>query len=693
MKQRFTLLAMVLLTLGLQAQNYQPIITKKEPVTDTFYTKYIINDDYRWLENTSSDEVKAWIKKENKQSKNYLSKIKDEDIYEKAVRYNKVKIPTFSSSEKKYKFRLVYNYETTTPVLQFKGPGYQTYKTLVDPNELSQTDLITIEGYEVSEHEQYLAYQYSRNGSDKHEMKIVTLPYGTELPDHLTNVMFSNVVWYHDGFFYSTFENKNNFGVTTHQKVFYHKLRTGQFQDTLVFERKGYPENWFTYGKTRDNKFFVLKETFLNKEKYNIFYFNLKEDHFRVKPLLINLKTDINILAFTKEKFVGYTAPVSGTGIIVEVDPLHPMHWKALTPSFSEATLYHVKFLDDKIAAIYQTSKQPILAILNYSGVVLSTLKMPLATSAEIDGYDKKNNELYFHYSSFIVPPIVNHINLSTFKVKLYGKTEYNFDFKSLIFKQVEYPSNDSTMIPMTLVYKRGIEKNGENPTLLKAYGGFGVISTPKFNPFIVDFVERGGVFAFAYIRGGGEKGKKWAEAGRGVNKQQSFDDFIAGAQYLINQKFTGPDKLAIYGASNGGLVVAAAAIQRPDLFKVVIPQAAPLDMIRFEKFTIGNMHIHEYGTVTDSLSFTQLLHYSPYHNIKEDVNYPAMLIITSDNDDRVPPFHSYKFAAKLQSRTAQENPVLLKVFKQAGHYGASTYKDSRRSYIDLYSFILNTLR
>ena len=693
MKAIFVSLFLILFTIGIKAQSYQAIISKKEPVVDTFYSKYIIKDDYRWLENVHSDEVKEWIKKENKQSKKYLSRLKGRSaIYDEISKYSKVKALTVTRQPSDYKFRFVYYNETSSAVLQMKGPGYESYKTLVDPNELSQTDVITISNYWVSEDNQYLAYQFSRNGSDKHEVKVVTLPQGKALPDYLHDVMFSNIVWYHDGFFYSTFENKSNFGVTTHQKVYYHKLETGQFMDTLVFERPHYPENTFTYKLSTDGDYFLLKEKFTSKDKYNIFYFNVKKDHFRVKPLLVNLKTDFNIVSFKKDKFVGYTEPKAGTGMIVEVDPLHPMKWKALTPSFSEARLHDALFLPDYIAAIYQTVTQPILAILNYSGVVLSTLKMPLATTAYIDEYDSKNNELFFHYSSYIVPPIVNHINLATYKVEPYKKTEYNFDFKALTFEQIEYPSNDSTMIPMTLVYKKGIKKNGNNPTLLEAYGGFGLVSTPHFNPEVVYFVEHGGVYAFAYIRGGGEKGKKWADAGRGVNKQQSFDDFIAAAEYLIKQQLTRPEKLAIHGASNGGLVVAVAAIRRPKLFKVVVPEVAPTDMLRFEKFTIGSLHHDEYGTITDSLSFTRLLKYSPYQNIKEDVNYPAMLILTSDNDDRVPPLHSYKFAARLQSRPAQTNPVLLKVEKDAGHNGAVTYLGLKKSVIDYYSFIMNTL-
>jgi prolyl oligopeptidase len=244
----------------------------------------------------------------------------------------------------------------------------------------------------------------------------------------------------------------------------------------------------------------------------------------------------------------------------------------------------------------------------------------------------------------------------------------------------------------MILVYKKGLKLNGSNPTILKAYGGFGIVSPPSFDPGIVYFIENGGIFAFANIRGGGDKGKDWARKGRGINKQNSFNDFISAAEYLIKNNYTCKEKLAATGASNGGLVVAVAAIQRPDLFKTVVPEVAPLDMIRLEKFTVGHWNTSEYGTVKDSLEFKNLLDYSPYHNIRPEINYPSMLVVTSENDDRVPPFQSYKFVAELQNRTAQKNPVILKIEKKSGHYGASTLNTSVKATADIYGFIMYEL-
>lgn len=317
---------------------------------------------------------------------------------------------------------------------------------------------------------------------------------------------------------------------------------------------------------------------------------------------------------------------------------------------------------------------------------------MPVATSLRGFSGEFYDEELLFSFSSYTLPPVVYKFNIRNFRRELAGQSTITFDYKDIEYKEVEYLSTDSALVSMTLVYEKGLELDGNNPTLLKAYGGFGRISQPYFNPGVVHFIKKGGVFAFAGIRGGGEKGYDWASAGRGDKKQNSFDDFIAAAEYLIENKYTNPSKLASTGASNGGLVVAAAAVQRPDLFAAVVPVVAPFDMIRFENFTVGHFHTDEYGTVKDSLGFQNLLSYSPLHNIQKEVNYPSMLVVTSDHDDRVPPFHSYKFIAEMQSREAQKNPILLKVEKNSGHYGAETFNSTIQERADLFGFVLYEL-
>ena len=376
----------------------------------------------------------------------------------------------------------------------------------------------------------------------------------------------------------------------------------------------------------------------------------------------------------------------------MEIDPLNPLKWREIVPEYTESLLMDVIPFADRIVTVYQNDQHPIISVFDYAGNVLDNHKFPVGSSIKGFSGQSTDEELLYSFNSYTIPPVVYKFNIKTFKTELTEQTAVTFDWKTIEYKEVEYMNKDSLMVPMMLVYGKGMKPEGTNPTILEAYGGFGTVERPSFDPGIVYFIKHGGIYAFANIRGGGDKGKEWAKKGRGIYKQNSFYDFISAAEYLIKNKYTSPGKLASTGASNGGLVVAVAAIQRPDLFRAVVPVVAPLDMLRFEKFTVGTMHTNEYGTVKDSLSFTKLLDYSPYHNIKEGVNYPSMLVITSDHDDRVPPFHSYKFVAKLQSRSAQKNPVILKVEKNAGHNGASTLLTDVKEMADIYGFIMYEL-
>ncbi|NTV83239.1 MAG: S9 family peptidase, partial [Bacteroidales bacterium] len=303
---------------------------------------------------------------------------------------------------------------------------------------------------------------------------------------------------------------------------------------------------------------------------------------------------------------------------------------------------------------------------------------------------EKNDKQLTFSYSGYTQPPMVYILDTETFKMTPLGATVENFDHTLFETKELEYQSFDGTKVPLFLIHKKSLDLGKPNPAILSAYGGFGAIVVPGFDPGIVHFLMNDGIYAFANIRGGGDNGAEWAEMGRGKYKQNSFDDFIAAAEFLIDSGFTSSEKLAITGASNGGLVVGVAMTQRPELFKVAVPVVAPFDMIRFEKFTIGHLHQDEYGSVSDSAGFFSLLSYSPLQNIKEDVDYPATLVMKSENDDRVPPFHSYKFVARLQNRQAQKNPVLLSVAKDAGHSGATgSFKSSLKEEADMYDFIM----
>lgn len=670
------------------SQSQEPIYTEKVPVIDTYF-EVEITDNYRWLENTSSIETKQWIENQSNNSKKFLKTAsRKTNSFLSIDKYTHTK---FENPIKKGNFYFNYYYTSlfSRPSLFVKTGIKKASRKLIEPSQISSSEVINLKGFAVSKNMELLAFQFGREGSDWAEMMIVKISNGKILKDHLKGLKFSNISWLNNGFFYSTYDQINKFGKTLNNKIFYHEIGNQQTDDKLVFARKNNPEAYFEYLTTSDERFLIIKEKDESKGNTSIFYIDYHSEKKALKPLFYNIEYNIDIVDSHNGKFIATTTKDANNGRIIEIDPKTPFKWKEIAPNYSSELLLRVLPFSDRIVTIYQSNQRPILVVINYEGNVLYRLDFPIGSSIGGFSGDKTDEEFLFYLKSYTVPPVVFKFNIKTFEKKLTQKTGVTYKYSDIVYKEVEYYSKDSLKIPMILVHRDDIKLDGKNPTILKAYGGFGIVSSPSFDPGIVHFIRNGGIFAFANIRGGGDKGVQWATDGKGLNKQNSFDDFISGAEYLINNNYTNNNKLAITGGSNGGLVVAAAAIQRPDLFKVVVPIVAPLDMLRFEKFTVGRFHTDEYGTVTDSIGFKNLLDYSPFHNIKENINYPATLVVTSDNDDRVPPFHSYKFVAKLQNRKSQINPILLKVEKNAGHYGSSNYMSDIKEKADIYGFIL----
>jgi len=662
-------------------------------VVDTFFQSYLIEDKYRWLEDVDSQETKDWIEQQNSSGKKYLSKAVNNTNSRNSI--DRYAFTEYQHPQKMgdYYFTYAYYNNISVPALFYQTSLNDDAQILVDPNFISQKDEIRLNGYAVSKNSKLLAYKFTRNGSDWNEIKIISLKTGIHKDDHLTGIKFSGISWLGDGFFYSTVSQNGQFGEISGEKIFYHKIGDEQQSDKLIFERKNNPSATFDCLTTSDERFFILKEFVGKNGLKNFFYIDYESESPTLQPLLTNLtKYNIEIIDSHEGKFIATETSVSNNGSILEIDPANPLKWRAIAPEFSKSLLLHVIPFNDRIVAVYQANQHPIISVLDYAGTVLDNLELPVATSVGGFSGNSYDEELLFEYTSYTIPPNVFKFNIRTFKLEVTKQTTVTFDFENIEYKEVECITKDSVVIPMILVYEKGLKLDGTNPAIIKAYGGFNVVSPPSFDPGIVYFIKQGGVFAFANIRGGGEKGEEWAFEGRGENKQNSYDDFIAASEFLIEHKYTNKGKLASTGGSNGGLVVAVAAIQRPDLYKVVVPVVAPFDMLRLEKFTVGHFNTGEFGTVTDSISFTRLLSYSPYQNIKETVNYPAMLVITSENDDRVPPFNSYKFVARMQSRKAQQNPIILKIEADAGHYGASTLSKKMKKKIDVYGFIVNEL-
>ncbi|WP_091152927.1 prolyl oligopeptidase family serine peptidase [Mucilaginibacter pineti] len=676
------------------AQTITYPVASVRPVTEEFYNKYKIIDDYRWMENLRDPELKKWVNDENKISNQFINRASGKN---NTYRYiDGIANVIYKDPVKKGKYYFTYAYQNDydVPALFVQNTIKDNDPTIiVDPNFISHKDKIVLKDYEVSADSKYLAYEFSRNGSDWAEI-MVTVIRGQSLDDHLVNVKFSNIAWQSNGFFYSTYPPVSNMGKTQGQTVYYHKIGTPQSSDSLIFKRND-PNIRFNFLTTSDSRFFVLSEHNPNTGKNNYFYIDYKDAEPTLKPLLLNLKFAIDVIDSHNGKLIATTLHEADNGSIVEIDPANPREWKPLAPSYSEAVLMKTVPLKDKIISVYQAKLHPEIVATDYDGKVLGKRSFPIGTSIRGLRGLPDDKELSYSYQSYTRPPVVFSINTDNYVSTLTRPSTVRFDYENFVYQESEYVTHDSVKVPILLIYKKGLKLNGNNPTLLEAYGGFGVINTPSFDPGIVYFLNNGGVYAYACIRGGGELGNQWAKGGKGLNKQNSFNDFISGAEYLIKQGYTSPAKLAISGASNGGLVVAEAAIQRPDLFKAAIPVVAPLDMLRFENFTVGQFHTGEYGSVADSAGFKQLYNYSPYNNIKANVNYPSMLIITSENDDRVPPLHSFKFTAKLQSRPVQTNPILLLVNKQAGHYGTgdNSLVAELEEKASLYAFIIETLK
>lgn len=671
-------------------QNLNYPMTRQLVVVDTFFNQ-VVTDEYRWLEEMQSSECQAWIEQQNQLTKKELKKAASKGNSFQAINRLAYVRYDFPKKQGEYYFTYAYQDNLNERVLFVQNSLRDSPALLVDPKFISKNESVSIADYSCSKDSKYLAYEFNRNGSDWGEIKVVNIKTGIHLSDHLKQVKFSSIAWKDNGFYYSTYPNQGN-GQTQGQEVYYHQLNTEQSADKLVFKRSANPHAYFRFFTTSDERYLILKEIDEKKGVINIFYIDFESDNLDLYPLLTKLtfNDDLTILDNYGDDLIALSRKDGNNGFVVKINPSNPRVWTSVIPEYDSAVLMHIKLLEEQIIGVYQSSGKQKIIMFDYDGNVLKALELPLGFSSSGFEGEKTDKQLLFSYESYTQPKIVYILNVETLELKPLRATIVNFDYTQYETLELVYESFDGVPVPMLMVYKKGIDLKGDNPTLLKAYGGFGIVEEPRFDPGIVHFLDQGGIFVFANIRGGGDNGRDWQEQGSGLNKQNSFKDFIAAAEYLIHEGYTSPQKLAITGASNGGLVVGVAMTQRPDLFKVAVPVVAPMDMLRFENFTVGHLHRDEYGSVADSSGFQRLFQYSPLHNIHSDVNYPATLIMTSEFDDRVPPLHSYKFVAKMQNRAAQKSPVLLRVERSAGHYGAAgSLFDRLQEQSDMYDFIL----
>lgn len=690
MKIYSLLLIIVLFSTEIYSQEF--FETKKNPTAITKH-KISYHDDYSWLENMRSEEVDRWVNKQNEFTDSRLLEIsKTNSLVSKIKEYDTR--TTYSLPDKKGKyFYARYRKDKKKPAsLYFMKSLDDEPIEIVNPNKIYPEKNVTLSGYFPSKNSANLAYKISIDGSDKQEIRFVDLFKNKNLDDVLKNVKFSNVSWNKDrGIFYKQNSNKDFFAQDSTFKLYYHKIGDVQDSDELIFDatKSGNSFSFFT----SINKLFLI-ETNKTDGRKNYYFSELENDNFNLNKFIENDDSNFEFINYYKGR-VYFTSKKMNWGDVRSFDIQDRRDEKTVIPQIYTHLLEQTFFSDDYLICKYKTLGKYYIIFYDYDGKLIRKIEVPNGMDIEFMNFDKETKDFYFGVHSYTLPFRNFKVNIET------GKQQPFFSLanppKPTLFplnyfetKTITYKSRDNVDIPITIVYKKGVLLDGNNPTLLEAYGGFGSVSSPYYDTGLLYFLEKGGVFAYAEIRGGGEKGEKWHEDGMGLKKMNCFNDFIDAAEYLIKEKYTSPNKLAITGTSQGGLLVGVAITKRPDLFKLAIPKVGAFDMINFDQFTVGNHHYREYGNVKNEADFINLLSYSPYHNVKKEVNYPTTLIITSENDDRVPPLHSYKFAAELQNRTAQKNSIYLKTTKKAGHNGdSSTYEKRLNEKAEFYSFLM----
>lgn len=661
-----------------------PATHTADHVEDYHGTK--LPDPYRWLEDDRSAETADWVKRQNEVTFGHLDKIPFRETLRKRLEqvYNYPKISAPSHRKGYFFFSKNDGLQNQSIVYWQKGEAGAP-QVLLDPNTWSKDGTTRLAGTALSENVKYLAYSVSVAGSDWTEIRVLDLATGKPTTDVIQWVKVSATSWNgDDGFFYSRYPAP----VDTTQKlsaknenhlVYYHKLGTSQAQDQLVYEDPKNPQRFHFAGVTEDDRYLILNisDRGTGKKGNALSIKEIKNLNGPWLSIITGFDDNYSIVTTTADgKLIVETDKDAPNGKVVLIDPANPAeaNWKLLIAEQKEV-LDGVGTAGGKLFAQYSKDVTSRVYVYSMDGKQEREVKLPGLGVAGGFGGNREDGFLFYTYNSFNTPSQVYRYDIKTGESKLFRKTEVPFDPSQFEVKQVFFTSKDGTRVPMFIVHKKGLKLNGTNPTWMYGYGGFSIAVRPTFNPLIVPFLEQGGVYVSVNMRGGSEYGEAWHLAGTKEKKQNVFDDFIAGAEWLIANKYTNSSKLAMSGGSNGGLLVGAVMTQRPELFKVALPAVGVMDMLRFHKFTIGWNWIPDYGSSDTPEGFQYLRAYSPLHNLKPGITYPATLVTTADHDDRVVPAHSFKFTAALQAANGGANPTLIRVETNSGHGASNTAK------------------
>ncbi len=664
------------------------------------YNGVHVPDPYRWLEDPDSDETKAWVEAQNEVTFGYLGEIPvREQIKQRLTElwdYEKFGIP--------FKEGICYFY--------FKNDGLQNQsvlwtltsldaepRVLLDPNTLSEDGTVALSGLSISEDGLLMAYGLSTSGSDWQEWKVRDVETCVDLPDQLKWVKFSGASWSHDnqGFFYSRYDEPNEAtkleDVNYFQKLYYHQLGKPQSEDILVYHRPDQKEWGFNGGVTEDGRYLIVSVWRGTDPKNLVFYKDLTDPSAQVAELISEFEANFSFIDNDGSVFWFSTDLSAPRSRVIAIDINNPSRdrWQEIIPQAAE-TLEGVGLLNNQFVASYLKDAHTQIKIFDLNGSFIREVALPGIGSAGGFGGKRYDTETFYSFTSFTTPATIYRYDMISGESTVFREPQVDFNPDSYETKQVFYSSKDGTQVPMFISHKKGIQLDGNNPTFLMGYGGFGISLTPSFSVGVLVWMEMGGVYAVPNLRGGGEYGEEWHQAGTKLNKQNVFDDFIAAAEWLIANGYTSSAKLAIGGGSNGGLLVGACITQRPDLFGAALPAVGVMDMLRFHKFTIGWAWTSDYGSPDNPEEFQALYAYSPLHNLKPGTSYPATMITTADHDDRVVPAHSFKFAAALQVAHTGSAPVVIRIETKAGHGAGKPTAKIIEEAADKWAFLVRTL-